>query len=358
MMDLKSEEESIKKSQQESSDDLEKDKKKKAAEKQEKAAEEMDKMAQQMESMMSQEEEEELEEDMDALRALLENIISLSFEEEALMNEINHTDVLDPRYIELGQAQRNLKDDAKMVEDSLYALSLRVVQIASAVNREIGLVNHHMEKALGGFRQETASIATNQQYIMTSFNNLALLLDEALKQMQNQKECKNPGTGNCNKPGGSGKKPSAKAGDIKKMQEALGKQLEEMKSKMDGANKGESQSRGGQMSKQLAEMAAQQAALRELAKKRAQELNEDGSGAGSEMQKIAEEMEELERDLLNREVDAGTIERFNDIMTRFLEAEEADRIRGEKDERKSRAGNQGLHPENPQSSDYLHSQTK
>ena len=110
------------------------------------------------------------------------------------------------------------------------------------------------------------------------------------------------------------------------MQEALGKQLEEMKSKMDGANKGESQSRGGQMSKQLAEMAAQQAALRELAKKRAQELNEDGSGAGSEMQKIAEEMEELERDLLNREVDAGTIERFNDIMTRLLEAEEADRL--------------------------------
>lgn len=354
MMDSKSEEESIKKSQQESSDDLEKDKKKKAAEKQEKAAEEMDKMAQQMESMMSQEEEEELEEDMDALRALLENIISLSFEEEALMNEINHTDALDPRYIELGQAQRNLKDDAKMVEDSLYALSLRVVQIASAVNREIGLVNHHMEKALGGFGdRETASIATNQQYVMTSFNNLALLLDEALKQMQNQKECKNPGTGNCNKPGGSGKKPSAKAGDIKKMQEALGKQLEEMKSKMDGANKGESQSRGGQMSKQLAEMAAQQAALRELAKKRAQELNEDGSGAGSEMQKIAEEMEELERDLLNREVDAGTIERFNDIMTRLLEAEEADRIRGEKDERKSRTGNQGLHPKNPQNSDYL-----
>ena len=105
-------------------------------------------------------------------------------------------------------------------------------------------------------------------------------------------------------------------------------------------------------------MAAQQAALRELAKKRAQELNEDGSGAGSEMQKIAEEMEELERDLLNREVDAGTIERFNDIMTRLLEAEEADRIRGEKDERKSRTGNQGLHPKNPQNSDYLRFRSK
>ena len=44
--------------------------------------------------------------------------------------------------------------------------------------------------------------------------------------MQNKQECNNPGAGNCNKPGGSGSKPSAKAGDIKKMQKALGKKLE------------------------------------------------------------------------------------------------------------------------------------
>ena len=356
MMDSKSEEESIKNAQKESSEQLEKKKKKKAAEKQEKAAEEMEDMAQRMESMMSQEEEESLEEDMDALRALLENIISLSFDEEGLMHEIRQTDSKDPRYIDLGQAQRSLKDDAKLVEDSLFALSMRVRQIAGAVNREIGLVNHHMEKALGGFgNRESAMIAMNQQYVMTSFNNLALLLDEALKEMQNKQECNNPGAGNCNKPGGSGSKPSsAKAGDMKKMQKALGKKLEEMKEKMgEGANKGESQKRGGQISKQLAEMAAQQAVLRELAKKRAQELSEDGSGSGGEMKKVAEEMEKLERDLANKLIDVGTIDRHREIMTRLLEAEEADRVRGEKDERKSTVGNQGLHSDSPQSIDYL-----
>ena len=95
------------------------------------------------------------------------------------MHEISQTDDQDPRYVELGQEQRKLKDDAALVEDSLYALSMRVREIASAVNREIGLVNHHMEKALGGFgNRETNAIAMNQQYVMTSFNNLALLLDE------------------------------------------------------------------------------------------------------------------------------------------------------------------------------------
>ena len=80
----------------------------------------------------------------------------------------------------------------------------------------------------------------NQQYVMTSFNNLALLLDEALQQMQQQQAQKQPGSGNCEKPGGSGNpSPSPKAGDMKKMQQALGKKLEQMKEQMgENGNKG------------------------------------------------------------------------------------------------------------------------
>jgi hypothetical protein len=355
MLDSKTEEKSIEDALKESSEQLEKGKEKKASEEQKKAAEEMKDLAKQMSSMQMEAEAEELEEDMDALRALLENIITLSFEEEELMADIRTTDGLDPRYILHGQKQRSLKDDAKMVEDSLYALSLRVRQLAGAVNREVGLVNHHMDKALGGFGdRNTSDITMNQQYVMTSFNNLALLLDEALQQMQNKQECNNPGTGNCNKPGGSGQKPCAKPGDIKKMQEALGEKLEELKKQMgENANKGDSNKENGGLSKQLAELAAQQAALRELAKQKAQELNKDGSGDGGEMQKIADEMEELERDLANKIVDVATLERQKEIITRLLEAEEAERIRGEKEERKSKSGNQNLSPDSPQNIDYL-----
>lgn len=355
MLDSQEEENSISEDQKESTEDLEKGKEKKAAEKQKSAAEKMKDLAQKLESMQMQSQEESEEEDMEALRALLENIITLSFDEEELMANLRATESQDPRYVTHGKTQRFLKDGSKMVADSLFELSLRVRQLASAVNREIGLVNHHMDKALVGFAdRRTSEIVTNQQYVMTSFNNLALLLDEALKQMQNKQECKNPGSGNCNKPGGSGSKPSPKAGDMKKMQEALGKKLEQMKKQMgENSNKGESGKKGQGMSKQLAEMAAQQAALREMAKQRAKDLNEDGSGEGNDMKKIAQEMEELERDIINRNVDISTLERQRDILSRLLDAEEADRIRGEKNERKSRVGNQGLHPDSPQMIDYL-----
>jgi hypothetical protein len=167
---------------------------------------------------------------------------------------------------------------------------------------------------------------------MTSFNNLALMLDEALKQMQSQSQCNKPGSGSCNKPGGKGSKPSPSAGDMKKMQQSLAKQLEEMKKQ--GKNQGKS-GEGGQMSQQLAQMAAKQAAIRKAVEEKAAELNEDGSGNGNEMKQIAKDMEEIQKDIVNNQIDEETLRKQQDIEIRLLKAEEAERIRGQEEKRKS-----------------------
>jgi hypothetical protein len=162
-----------------------------------------------------------------------------------------------------------------------------------------------------------------------------------------------PGSGNCEKPGGNGKpKPSPSAGDMKKMQKALGDKLEKMKESM-GKGDGKSGKEQREMSKQLAQMAAQQAALRQMAEKKAMELNEDGSGEGKQLGDIAKEMEELERDLVNRDVSLETMARQQELMVRLLEAENAERMRGEDDKRKSRTGDQNLSLEPSQILDYL-----
>jgi chromosome segregation ATPase len=355
-MERSDENESIEEKMDDSSDQIKQDKNKKASQNQKDAAEEMKQMAEQMETMMQQAEEESMEEDMEALRALLENIIQLSFDEEDIMASLGQINEDDPLYITNGQTQRKLKDDAQMVEDSLFALSLRIPQLAPAVNREIGLINLHMEKALSGFGdRETGEITANQQYVMTSFNNLALMLDDALQQMQQSMSESKPGTGNCEKPGGNGKpKPSPSAGDMKKMQQSLGEKLEKMKEAMGkGANAGSSGKDQRQLSKELAQMAAQQAALRQMADKKAQELNADGSGDGKQMGDIAKEMEELERDLVNRDVSIETIERQQELMVRLLEAENAEMTRGEDNKRKSKVGKQNLAEQPPALEEYL-----
>lgn len=332
--DTEQQENEIQEDQKQSSDQLQKNKKSSAGKSQKSAAEKMKQMANQMEMAMQGGEQEQQAEDMEALRALLENIITLSFDQEALMNRFKKTDIKDPAYVKLGQVQRKLKDDAKMVEDSLFALSMRVPQISAAVNREINQINESMQTALDGVGDKrTPEITTAQQYAMTSFNNLALMLDEALKQMQQQQSQSKPGQGNCEKPGGNGKKPKPSAGDMKKMQESLSKQLEEMKKK--GQNKGDNKGGKGEMSKQLAEMAAKQAAIRKMMEDKAGELNQDGSGQGNELKQIAKDMEQLQKDIVNNKIDENTLRRQQDIMIRLLKAEEAERVREQDNQRKS-----------------------
>ena len=329
--------EEIDQDMQDAGEKLDSGKEKKASESQKNAAQKMQQMAQQMDSAMQQQEQESMEEDMEALRALLENIITLSFDEEDLMAAVGTTQKDDPRYVTHGQLQRKLKDDAEMVKDSLFALSKRVTQLQAIVNREIALVNLHMGQALDGFTdRETNLITSNQQYVMTSFNNLALLLDEVLQQMQNQSSCNKPGTGNCEKPGGSGSKPSPSAKQIKGMQQSLSKQLERMKEKMKGFNEGKGKDGKRGLSKELAQMAAQQAAIRQMTQELGKQLNEDGSGEGNGLENIAKEMEEIEKDIVNGELDQLTLDRQQDILTRLLKAENAERVRGEKEERESR----------------------
>lgn len=340
MPDQQEESEEVKEEMEESSEQLEKDKKSKASDSQKSAGEKMEKMAEEMEMMMDQQAEEKAEEDMEALRALLENIITLSFDQEELMQLLRQTDKKDPRYVSHAQVQRKLKGEAKMVADSLFALSKRVTQLQAPVNKEIGLVNENMLDAIDHLgERQTDQVNMHQQYVMTSFNNLALLLDEALQQMQKESSCDKPGTGNCEKPGGMGKKPSSSK--MKKMQEALSKQLEDMKKA--GENKGKNNAKKpGEMSEELAKMAAKQGAIRREIEKMSQKLNEDGSGAGNGLKEIAKEMEDMERDIVNKQIDQESMERQQDILIRLLKAENAERQREMDEQRQSKEAHEQL----------------
>jgi hypothetical protein len=354
MPDTEQMEQEIQQDQQQSQEQLGKKQNQKASGSQKKAAEKMEQMAFQMQSAMQGNEQEQQEEDMEALRQLLENIVHLSFDQEAVMEEMTRTNMRDPRFIEHGRQQRKLRDDAKVIEDSLFALSKRVPQIEGIVNREMNAVNANMDEATNYLGEARANerfkpmAGDKQQHAMTSLNNLALLLDEALQQMMQQMmQQGQPGSGNCNKPGqgqGKGSKPSM--AKMKAQQEAMQKQLDEMRKAMEkGKKPGEKpgqQNPGGMgmpgMSQQIAQMAAQQAAIRKEMQRLAQEMNKDGSGAGNELQKLAEEMEKQEKDMVNKNITQQTMHRQQEIMTRLLEHEKAERERELDQKRTSNEG--------------------
>ncbi|MFT5566592.1 MAG: hypothetical protein ACI81Y_001536 [Glaciecola sp.] len=340
-LDTEDMEEQIKEDMQDSADALDEKKNKDAAKSQEDASKGMQSLAEQLDGMGGGAGPEM--EDMDALRALLENIIQLSFDQEGVMSELKGIDNNDPKYVAHAKFQRKLKDDAQIVKDSLLALSKRVIQIEPIVNKEINQINGNMLQAIEQLSDRKTNVANEkQQYVMTSLNNLALLLDEALKQMQQEMASGMPGKGNCQKPGGFGKgKPSLAS--MKKMQEALSKKLSEMGKSggmpMPGGKKEGGQGMGG-MSKEVAQMAAEQAALRQAIEKMGQDLNEDGSGNGNDLKEIAKKMEENEKDLVNMKIQQQTLNRQQEILTRLLKSDKAQREREYDNKRKSEEANE------------------
>ena len=187
LKDTKPQEQEIQQEQQKASDQVQKQQNKKASESQQNAGEKMEKMAQEMKEMQQEMEENQQSEDLEALRRILDNLMRLSFDQEDLMESIRKTNPNSPRYKELAQVQRKLKDDSRIIEDSLFALSKRVPEIQATVNKEIADIKRNMDEAVQNLSdRETPQALSRQQYSMTSVNNLALMLSEAIENAQQQ----------------------------------------------------------------------------------------------------------------------------------------------------------------------------
>ncbi len=308
--------EDIKKDMEESSDELQKKQKQKASKKQKSAAGKMKQMAQQMQEAMDSGEQEQMEEDMAALRQLLENLVTLSFDQEMLINSFSKSRINTPKYVSLIQDQFKISDDFKIVEDSLQALSKRVFQIESFVTEKVTEVKENLGESLDYLEDRKKSQAGDtQQRTMKNLNDLALMLSEVMNQMQQSMADGMPGSQSCEKPGGNGSKPSDK---ISNAQDALNKSMQKMK---DAMEKGK-----GMGSKGFAEMAARQAALRKALKELQKGKQEKGKGDKG-LQDIIDSMDKTEEDLVNKRLTNEMLKRQQDIMTRLLEAEKADQQR-------------------------------
>lgn len=338
--DQQEQSEEIEQDMENSSQELQQQQNNKASESQKKAAQKMQDMAQQMRSQMASAQMEQMQEDIESLRQLLENLVDLSFDQEEIMKNIQQSNINTPNYVKLVQEQYKLKDDFKLVEDSLQALSKRVFQIEAFVTEKVTDVKKNFKQGLKDLEERKKGAANvQQQYAMTGVNDLALMLSEVMEQMQQQMANSMPGSQMCQKPGqgqsGKGKgKGKMKLGDMQQqLNDQLSKMQEMMKQgKMPGGKKGKNG-----MSKQFAEMAAKQAAIRKALQEKAKEAQEQGQG-DKDLQKLIEEMDKTETDLVNKRLSNEMMKRQQEIMTRLLESEQAQREREYDEKRKSEIG--------------------
>jgi hypothetical protein len=320
----------------------------KAAQNQKSAADGMKKMADNMNAAQEAANQQQQEEDINALRMILEGLMTLSFNQEGLMSSFNRISDSDPAYRKYGRMQRKIIDDTKIIKDSLFALAKRQPKIASFIDAELSMIDKNLALCVEDIDEHLKrDLLSHQQLVMTSYNNLALLLNESLQSMQQQMQSMQQGSGTCNNPGGKGMpKPgsSMTPGDMKQM---LQKQLEQLKNgqKGEGNTPGNGKGKGkdgmnmlGLSNEQIAKMAAEQTAIRQRLEQLKQELNKDGKGQGNALNDLIKELEKQETDLINKSFNDALITRQKDILTRLLESEKALLERGYEEKRESTSG--------------------
>jgi hypothetical protein len=351
----KQKENQISQQQKQAQQNIEKNNNRTAASQQRQAAQKMEEMSQQMQEQQDEQQQQQEAEDAQKVRQILKNLVTISKTQESLMQQVRGVSVTDPRYQKIISSQNEIKDDMKMIEDTLFAMSKRQPQVGNVINKELTNINSQINSALeellrynqgiyGSYRNTSAT--TRQQYAMTSMNNLALMLAESLNKMEqnmnSHSKKKNGGKpmSSCSNPGSQGKKQSMQS--MRQMQQELNKNIERLQKELDRQRQNQSGKpkigEGAELNEKLAKSAAQQEMIRKMMQEYANSIKEQTGKPAKDLNNLMNQMEQNETDIVNKKINNQTLRRQNEILTRMLESQRAEKTQDKEQKRESRAG--------------------
>ncbi len=322
------EKEDVKKSMQESLDQLRENKMSKAEKSMKNSSQKQSQIAQKLSNAMAGSMSMQMSVDTDLLNKLLINLIDFSFQQENLILQLQKINYRNPLYVNIIDKQGLLKEEYQLLQDSLLSLSSRTPQVGALIGNRIFELEDLLSQSLEELNNRRAYQArVIQQKSMTEINELAVFLSEALKQLMEQMANGMPGNQMGDK---KGKQPSFSG--MKAQQESLKKMLEQM---IQGMKDGEG--KAGKQGEKLGKYLKEQ----EMFRQRMNDMIQQG-GHGEQTDKILREvmrmMEQTERETSNFSINRQTITRQNRIMTRLLEAENASREKEFEKKRESKSG--------------------
>jgi hypothetical protein len=301
------------------------------------AGEKMKKMANMLQLSMQASLMQQQMEDAHTMRILLENIVKSSIDQEELMIRFGTLNNDDPARPQLIRTQNELTANFRIVEDSLKALARRQPMIENFIFDEIKNVQFRILNALDLLKDgRTSQGVSEQQYAFMAMNNLSLMLAESLENMQNSMGMPSPMNAQGQPKPGQQSSGKQQLQNMRQMQEALGKALEEMRKKQEGSLEEGKQGDGKpSMSEQLARMAAQQEAIRRQMQDFLNALKAEGKLDEDGFNEMIEEMEKLEEQLVNKQINQQLIQRQKEIVSRMLESEKSEEKREKEEKRES-----------------------
>ena len=301
-------------------------------------------------------------EDAEMLRQILDNLVTFSFKQESLFDKIENADVDVSQFSRTVRDQNELRRLFEHVDDSLFALSLRRVELSEFVNEQITEVYYNIDKSLESIAEnQIYQGASYQQYVINATNALADFLANILDNMQENMKAgqgsgqssdfqlpdiikgqqsiqeKMQGSGQEGKPSdgsdgqqGEGKQQSGSEGQNDQQGEGDGQQEGGSKEGLEGGQGGGTDEMG---LNEVYEIYKEQQFLRQQLEQQLQDMinKQDGDLA----KKLLRQMEDFENDLLENGITERTMSKVNTIQHELMKLENATLEQGRKKERES-----------------------
>lgn len=277
--------------------------------------------------------EKENAENAETLRQILENLFYFSFAQETIINGMLSINSSSPLFSDFSFQQKKLAFNFEIIRDSLYAVSKRTPYLGTHISKKVFLIQNYLAEINDLLLSNTYNQGKlKQRYILENSNDLILLLSESLKNM----ESNGSGSGSSRSKGKRNKpnKGEPSLSELRKSQESIKKQLEQMIQEMKNGNNPGNQGDSQALGKMLAQQEVFQNMLNQL---------RSNSNVGSQLIKKLDEinnlLEQNKRDIIRKNLNSQTINRQNLIVTRLLEIEKSENERDLDDKRESKLGN-------------------
>ena len=246
---------------------------------------------------------------------IMGDILNISKTQEQLQSETGSVPFNSPRLGNMAGQQQMLQDQLHQIMEQLMELSRETFAITPEIGRGMGMSNVMMQEAINALAQRNGrGAAQQQQQAMKSLNETAMAIHQSMNQMRS----------------------SGSASGYEQFLE----QMQKMAGQQQGINNQSMQLAMGQMA-----AAAQQGLLKRLLQEQKQvrkslqemmnEMKRSGEKGLGDMGGIAQEMDEVLKDLERKKISRKTVDRQQRILSRMLDSQKSMTQRGEKEERNS-----------------------
>ncbi len=259
-----------------------------------------------------------------ALKNILQSVIQLSEEQEDILIQTSGLRDQSAAFVDLARRQRNIYVNFGAVIDTLNQVSREIPQFTSRILTRQAEVERQMDRGVNNMRERQRNNSTvAARFSMAGLNEIGTMLADLIDQLQQQQG----GDGSCG--GMSAQQMMQQMQDMSGQQQQLNQQIQDMINDMAGERLTQDNI------ERLDQLARQQNQIREqLRNIQRSGAFESGDSVLSELERLAEEMEDAINDLRGGATDPLMVRRQQNILSRMLEAEKSLQEREEEDDRR------------------------